>query len=258
MEETASLVESLAQNGLPGCRARILGELLEIVVITEDVSNKSNIINRVRTVIDRAKPSEAKKLTIYVCKTGEQRVVWKKKFLLTGLLPPPPPPTRKAVLRRLGYGCLGLIGIFVVLRLNASILYPIFFGKAINALQAEAHITLGDWIRSQKAYRVENPDFASDFEKLALGRRPETENYSYKIVPQPDKKKSIMITAKSKKFGLRSYSAAVFQITQKDSEVTSVGGICQTKEPGSTPPSIPIAPRIGSTVKCPAGSHLLE
>jgi len=258
VEETASLVESLAQNGLPGCRATILGELLEIVVITEDVSNKSNIINRVRTVIDRAKPSEAKKLTIYVCKTGEQRVVWKKKFLLTGLLPPPPPPTRKAVLRRLGYGCLGLIGIFVVLRLNASILYPIFFQMAIKAQQAEAKVTLAAWIRDQMAYHTEKGDFASDFEKLPLFHSTETKLYSYKIVPQPDKNKSMMITAKSKKFGLRSYSAAVFQITQKNSEVTSVGGICQTNEPGSTPPSIPIAPRIGSTVKCPAGSHLLE
>lgn len=110
----------------------------------------------------------------------------------------------------------------------------------------------------QQARYREVGKFATTIEEVSIGLRTETESYQYRIVPQGDEKQSVMVVAAAKKPELPSYTGAVF-VTQVNGETTTVSQICQTAQPSTSPPVMPIAPRGGSaTIQCPAGSRALQ
>lgn len=126
-----------------------------------------------------------------------------------------------------------------------------------RARQAEGKQNLGGMNRAQQAYYLENEKFASKIEDLGIGIKPETENYRYQILPQGNQTQSVMMTAQAKRPELRSYTGAVFVVKSKD-EYLTIGGLCETDEPSSIPPAMPVAPSNESTqIQCPAGSHPL-
>jgi hypothetical protein len=128
---------------------------------------------------------------------------------------------------------------------------------ADRARQAEGENYIGAMNRAQQAYYLEYEKFASKIEELGIGIKPETENYRYQILPQGNQTQSVMMTAQAKRPELRSYTGAVFVVKSKD-EALTLGGICETDEPSSTPPAMPTAPSNGSAeIQCPAGSHRL-
>ena len=111
---------------------------------------------------------------------------------------------------------------------------------------------------AQQAFYAENEKFATAIDELGLDIRPETENYSYQIVPQSDSIPSAMMTAKAKSPELKSYTGAVFAI-KVNGEVTTVSVVCGTDQPSTTPPAMPIAPKNAEEeIKCPAGSTAAE
>ena len=133
----------------------------------------------------------------------------------------------------------------------------------VAARQRQARETEGQqYIRSmnrgQQAFYAENGKFATAIDELGLGLKPETENYSYQIVPQSGSMPTAMMTAKAKSPELKSYTGAVFYI-QVEGEFTSVSVVCETDRPSTTPPAMPIAPKNAEEeIKCPAGSTAAE
>jgi len=156
------------------------------------------------------------------------------------------------------FGCLGcgFFG-FILLGIIAAIALPSFLSQANKARQAEARSLVGAMTRAQQAYHLEKGTFSNSIEGLGIGIRPETENYRYQIVSQPNNQ-NVMITAQAKGQTLKSYTGAVFAI-KKGEAVTTVTGICETDRPTSTPPTMPKLTSNGlASVECPPGSQPVQ
>lgn len=109
----------------------------------------------------------------------------------------------------------------------------------------------------QQAHYREVGQFATTIEDVSIGLRTETESYRYRIIPQGNEKQSVMITAVAKTAQLPSYTGAVF-VTQVNGETTTVAQICETEQPSTSPPAMPVAPTSGAaTIQCPIGSRAL-
>jgi len=159
------------------------------------------------------------------------------------------------VFASLGCGCFGII----IIGILAAIALPSFLTSANKAKQSEAKTYIGSMNRAQQAYRLDHPKFANSIEELKIGVRSETENYLYRIVPQPDPSQSVMMMAQAKKPGLKSYSGAVFTL-KKGTDETTFAGVCESNRPTPIPPSLPIFSPSGSEqnkVECPPGSKRL-
>jgi type II secretory pathway pseudopilin PulG len=126
-----------------------------------------------------------------------------------------------------------------------------------RAQQSEGKQYVGSMNRVQQAYYLENQKFANEINELGIGIKPETENYRYRIVPQGNSTQSVMMTAQAKRPELRSYTGAVFVVKDNNENLT-IAAICETDQPSSTPPAMPIAPsNIKTPIQCPSGSHRL-
>lgn len=125
-----------------------------------------------------------------------------------------------------------------------------------EARESEGKANIGAISRAQQAFQLEFDKFAPKIEDLGVGIQPETDNYSYQIVPQGNQTQSVMITARSKRPELRSYTSAVFVVKSGTNEVMTITGMCETDKPSSIPPAMPATP-IQSTdeIKCPVGSR---
>jgi Type IV pilin-like G and H, putative len=122
-----------------------------------------------------------------------------------------------------------------------------------QARESEGKQYINAMNKGQQAFYAENKKFATALDKLGLGIKPETENYSYQIVPQSGSIPSTMVTAKAKSPDLKSYTGAVFVLKVND-EITTVSVICGTNEPSTTPPAMPMPPQNSEGIKCPVGS----
>lgn len=130
--------------------------------------------------------------------------------------------------------------------------------------EAEGKQSISSINSAQLASYMEKQKFGTKIYELGLDIKPETETYSYQIVPQSGSIPSTMVTAKSKNPQLKSYTGAVFGFKVKD-EVTKEEGttilsiVCGTDQPSTTPPAMPIAPNNAEEeIKCPAGSSATE
>jgi Type IV pilin-like G and H, putative len=127
-----------------------------------------------------------------------------------------------------------------------------------EARESEGQQYISSMNKGQQAFHAENEKFATAIDDLGLGIKPETENYSFQIVPQSGSIPSAMMTAKAKSPELKSYTGAVFAI-KVDGGFTSVAVICGTDQPSTIPPAMPIAPKNAEEeIKCPAGSTAAE
>jgi type II secretory pathway pseudopilin PulG len=155
-----------------------------------------------------------------------------------------------------GCGCFGLILFGII----ATIALPSYFAKVEKIKQAEGRNSIWAITRAQQAYHMKKGTFSNSLdgfltEGLDVGVCPETENYRYQIVSQPDNR-SVKITAQAKSGTLKSYTGALFAI-QEGAAATKVTGICATDSPSTTPPAMPKLTGNGSSVECPPGSRPL-
>ncbi|WP_200819389.1 type IV pilin-like G/H family protein [Tolypothrix sp. NIES-4075] len=113
--------------------------------------------------------------------------------------------------------------------------------------------------RAQQVYYLENNKFATTIEQLAVGIKPETESYQYKILPQGKSTSSVMMTATARSPESKSYTSAVF-VTKVNKENLTIAGICETNNPSKIPPTMLkfIPSKEGGQIQCPAGSNLLR
>lgn len=131
--------------------------------------------------------------------------------------------------------------------------------QAKKARASEAKNYIGAMNRSNQAYYLENNKFATQIKDLQLGIKSETENYVYKIVPQPNTANSVMNVAQAKREGLNSYVGLVYLTKSNSGEMTTVVQLCETNQALSKPPKMPKSPENSSEeIKCPSGFTALR
>ena len=82
-----------------------------------------------------------------------------------------------------GFTLIELLVVIIIIGILSAIALPSFLNQANKAKQVEAKTTVGAMNRAQQAYYLENNIFAAstDFGKLGLGVKTQTENYKYSI-----------------------------------------------------------------------------
>ncbi len=154
----------------------------------------------------------------------------------------------------LGCGCLGL-GAIMVVGILAAISLPSFLNQVGKARGSEAKSNLGIVNRAQQAFQLENNSFAKALKDLDAKVSPKY--FSYEVVPSNSKSEAFTTATPVSPGGdLKSYTGFIFLLNPSTSEV--VTGICETDEPSSTPPEIPLPPTSGKMVECAPGSSLVQ
>jgi type II secretory pathway pseudopilin PulG len=131
--------------------------------------------------------------------------------------------------------------------------------QAAQSKQAEAKQNIRAMNRAQQAYYLENDKYSSSITDLGLGINPETENYSYTTSASGSGMQArAILTATSKKDGLKSYVGGVFVIESsgQPKEILSIAIVCE----GNTPSTSRLAPPslIGGQPQCASGSTELS
>jgi hypothetical protein len=183
---------------------------------------------------------------------GQLRIEWE------GLLPGQPRPTEFSV----GTIFMQKMSNTTLLPRNTQIID--LAQQKRQGQEAEGKQSISSINNAQQASYMEKQKFGTKIDELGLDIKPETETYSYQIVPQSGSIPSTMVTAKSKNPQLKSYTGAVFAFKVKDEDTkeegtTVVSIVCGTDKPSTMPPAMPIAPKNAEEeIKCPAGSSAVE
>ena len=158
-------------------------------------------------------------------------------------------------LKTVGY-CLATIGLFTLVVIA---ILPAFMNQGGPARMPEGKSNVGAMNRAQQAYYLENNRFASSMEELQLGIKLETDNYSYKTLPQPSVK-GVMNVAQTKNEKLNSYVGLVY-LTKVGNESTTITQLCESTQPLSKLPEMPSLAKIpanSADIKCPSGFKALR
>ncbi|MDJ0706363.1 MAG: type IV pilin-like G/H family protein [Leptolyngbyaceae cyanobacterium MO_188.B28] len=141
-----------------------------------------------------------------------------------------------------GFTLIELLVVIIIIGILAAIALPSFLNQASKARQAEAKQTLGAVVRGQQAYRLENPTFADEIAKLALGVKSQTKNYNYvdALGGNPGK-----FSEDGKTFGkyaeifgdaldedaVKDYAAAAAASQDESGNATTITQICEANKP---------------------------
>ncbi|MBW4558385.1 MAG: type IV pilin-like G/H family protein [Trichormus sp. ATA11-4-KO1] len=83
-----------------------------------------------------------------------------------------------------GFTLIELLVVIIIIGILSAIALPAFLNQANKARASEAKTYVGSVNRAQQAYILENPNFVTvqaDFNKLGLGIKTQTENYTYDL-----------------------------------------------------------------------------
>lgn len=132
-------------------------------------------------------------------------------------------------------------------------------GPTHKTRQTEGKEYLRSLNRAQQAYHIDNNQFATELDALPVDVPQTTENYSYEMAEAENPEKQIVMTATAQQDNLKSYTAAIFLVTDESGFTSSVAGICATPEPSQTPPPTPDPPTdVTGNIQCVGGSQLVE
>ncbi|WP_071516904.1 type IV pilin-like G/H family protein [Geitlerinema sp. PCC 9228] len=132
-------------------------------------------------------------------------------------------------------------------------------GPTHKTRQMEGKEYLRSLSRAQKAYHIDNNRFATEMNALPVDVPQTTENYRYEIAGSNHPEEQIVMTATAQQEDLKSYTAAIFVITDESGLTSSVAGICATPEASQTPPPPPEAPtNVAGDIQCGGNSQLVE
>ncbi len=124
-----------------------------------------------------------------------------------------------------------------------------------KARQTEAKMYVGMMNQAQRAAYAETNRFVSRIDKLQLGMKSETENYSYSIVLGNDNRFAQSI-ALAKIEGIRNYTGIVVLAKTASGQSTTEHILCQSNEPSKKLPGKPTATN-PTNIKCPPGYSLV-
>ena len=154
-----------------------------------------------------------------------------------------------------------ITGIGLLLILGVMIILPNFLTvQGGPARQPEGKTVTGTMNRAQQYFFKENNQFTTNFQKLELGIKSETEDYVYKIVSQSNPQ-SVMNVGRAKRKGMKSYVELVY-VVKVNEEYTTIKKLCESNNdlPLSDIPKIPKLPENAATsedIKCPSGFESL-
>ncbi|MEG5043989.1 type IV pilin-like G/H family protein [Microcoleus sp. B4-C1] len=121
-----------------------------------------------------------------------------------------------------------------------------------KARQSEAKQYVSSMNRAQQAFYAEYASFASSIEKLGIGIKSETENYSYSIVLSNDNR-WVQAIGLAKRDGLKNYTGIVSLIKSPNDESTSTQSrLCESNQPSKELPGTPISTN-SPDLQCPSG-----
>lgn len=149
--------------------------------------------------------------------------------------------------QNLGCGCLLILGLVLVI--------PSFDVRIRIASQAGTRLVLKHLIKNQHQHFRESQRFTPNLELLYKGTS--TGLYYYKFQMKIDSDK-VLLKAIPQYFRLKSYSGALF-ITQLDNSTIFLGGVCESNDLTTIPPTPIPPPSLGSSqIQCPPDSELIR
>ena len=127
-----------------------------------------------------------------------------------------------------------------------------------KAIHSEAKQYVSAMNKAQQAFYAENATFSPSIEKLGIGIKSETENYSYSIVLSNDKR-FVQSIGLAKRDGLKNYTGIVYLTKNSDGEYTSTQSrLCESNQPSKELPGKPTATNFPD-IQCPSDfSELLR
>ncbi|WP_377480148.1 MAG: type IV pilin-like G/H family protein [Microcoleus anatoxicus] len=121
-----------------------------------------------------------------------------------------------------------------------------------KARQTEAKQYVSSMNRAQQAFYAEYATFSSTIQKLGIGIKSETENYSYSIVLSKDNR-WVQAIGLAKIDGLKNYTGIVFLTKTSDGQYTSTQSrLCESTQPSKELPGTPTATN-SPDIQCPSG-----
>lgn len=151
-----------------------------------------------------------------------------------------------------GFTLIELLVVIIIIGILSSIALPSFLAQAAKARASEARTSIGSLNRAQQAYFFENQQFAQDdgsstaFEKLSLGIKDDTNNYTYIVVTTAPTVK-VITKATAKNNDLKGYAGGVFSSAGLTNSI-----LCEADASGTTTVNEPTSITI-----CGSGSHKL-
>ena len=150
-----------------------------------------------------------------------------------------------------GFTLIELLVVIIIIGILSAIALPSFLNQAAKAKQSEAKTAVGSYVRTQQAYRMENPNFAPDFDTLRLGLSDPGEHYDY-TTSASDVTTNTILATPADTAALKGYSGGVVIKTIGTTEAIT----CQTDDvQGQTNVVIPVLNTSTNTASSCAANH---
>lgn len=155
--------------------------------------------------------------------------------------------------QHMGFTLIELLVVIIIIGILSTIALPSFLAQAAKARASEARVTVGSLNRAQQTYYLEHQQFAQDdgnstaFEKLSLGIKDDTTNYTYLVVTT-DPTVKIISKATAKNNDLKGSAGGVFSSAGLTNSI-----LCEADVSGITPVNEPV-----NLTTCGSGSHKLQ
>ena len=149
-----------------------------------------------------------------------------------------------------GFTLIELLVTIIIISILSAIALPSFLNQAAKARASEARVNIGSLNRAQQTYYLENQQFAQDdgtstaIEKLGIGIKDDTANYSYLVVTT-DPTIKIISKATAKNNDLKGSAGGVFSSAGLTNSI-----MCEADASGITEVNEPT-----SLTNCGSGSH---
>lgn len=131
-----------------------------------------------------------------------------------------------------GFTLIELLVVIIIIGILSAIALPSFLNQAAKAKQSEAKTYVGSINRAQQAYRIQNPQFASNVSALEIGLPSDTVNYKYDVTGI-----TTIATASAQAKDAKSLKSFVGSVLIKDSGQTEAIA-CQSNGVTDTVPTV--------------------